>query len=165
MAKYKIHWYYGCRRRRAFSTDIATKQFLSDSAKSPDWYCVTCVKAARLALAKEQPIAVSFSSTVRRCFRCRSGAINPSDHGRTEGADLDLCDVCYWRKRAESATWPKPRPISEAPKDGSMVLICLPDTKPQWTMGVFARTHWVDLCLATAIVDPTHFLPLPPEVR
>ena len=69
----------------------------------PDWYCVTCATKARLALAKEQPIAVSFSSAVRRCARCRSGAINPSDHGRTEGADLDLCDVCYWRKRAESA--------------------------------------------------------------
>ena len=63
------------------------------------------------------------------------------------------------------AVWPKPRPISEAPKDGSMMLICLPNSKPQWTMGVFARTHWVDLCLATAIVDPTHFLPLPPEVK
>ena len=62
------------------------------------------------------------------------------------------------------AVWPKPRPISEAPKDGSMVLICLPASKPQWTMGVFARTHWVDLCLVDAIVEPTHFLPLPPEV-
>ena len=62
------------------------------------------------------------------------------------------------------AVWPKPRPISEAPKDGSMMLICLPNSKPQWTMGVFDRTHWVDLCLATAIVEPTHFLPLPPEV-
>ena len=60
--------------------------------------------------------------------------------------------------------WPTPRPISEAPKDGSMVLICLPASKPQWTMGVFARTHWVDLCLVDAIVEPTHFLPLPPEV-
>ncbi len=61
--------------------------------------------------------------------------------------------------------WPKPRPISEAPKDGSMVLICLPASKPQWTMGVFARTHWVDLCLVDAIVEPTHFLPLPPEAK
>jgi len=59
--------------------------------------------------------------------------------------------------------WPTPRPISEAPKDGSMVLICLPASKPQWTMGVFARTHWVDLCLVDAIVEPTHFLPLPPS--
>ena len=67
--------------------------------------------------------------------------------------------------KPDTVIWPKPRPISEAPKDGSMVLICLPASRPQWTMGVFARTHWVDLCLATAIVEPTHFLPLPPEVR
>ena len=32
---------------------------------------------------------------------CGSYAINPSQHGREEGVDLDLCDVCYWRKRAE----------------------------------------------------------------
>ena len=164
MAKSKIHWYYGCCWGRACDLQCASAAFAKQAAENPDWYCVTCTKAARLALAKEQPVAVSFSSTVRRCARCRSGAINPSDHGRTEGADLDLCDVCYWRKRAESATWPKPRPISEAPMDGSMVLIRLPDTKPQWTMGVFARTHWVDLCLVDAIVEPTHFLPLPPEV-
>ena len=66
---------------------------------------------------------------------------------------------------AIGSTWPKPRPISEAPKDGSMVLIRLPDCNPQWTIGVFdPRRRWVDR-LATAIVEPTHFLPLPPEVR
>ena len=27
-------------------------------------------------------------------------AINPASHGRDK-TDLDLCDVCYWRKRAE----------------------------------------------------------------
>jgi hypothetical protein len=37
------------------------------------------------------------------CTRCGSYAINPAIHGRTKGADLDLCDVCYWRKRAEEA--------------------------------------------------------------
>lgn len=35
------------------------------------------------------------------CIRCRSYAINLNGHGREEGVDLDLCDVCYWRKRAE----------------------------------------------------------------
>jgi hypothetical protein len=35
------------------------------------------------------------------CTRCGSYAINPASHGRTKGADLDLCDVCYWRKREE----------------------------------------------------------------
>ena len=63
------------------------------------------------------------------------------------------------------AVWPKPRPISEAPKDGTMVLIQVPAYMPQWTMGLFDRKHWIDLCCAAAIVEPTHFLPLPPEVK
>ena len=36
------------------------------------------------------------------CTRCGSFAINPSNHGRDK-TDLNLCDVCYWRKRAEAA--------------------------------------------------------------
>lgn len=35
------------------------------------------------------------------CTRCGSSAINHHSHGR-DGSDGDLCDVCYWRKRAES---------------------------------------------------------------
>lgn len=38
-----------------------------------------------------------------QCKRCGSMAINPKSHGR-DNTDLDLCDVCFWRKRAESAT-------------------------------------------------------------
>ena len=41
-----------------------------------------------------------------QCTRCRSHAINPHLHGR-DFSDLSLCDVCYWRKRAES-TPPQP---------------------------------------------------------
>ncbi len=33
---------------------------------------------------------------------CGSYAINDHLHGRAKGADLDLCDVCYWRVRAEA---------------------------------------------------------------
>jgi len=36
------------------------------------------------------------------CIRCRSHAINHHRHGR-DGSDPDLCDVCYWRKRADDA--------------------------------------------------------------
>ena len=36
-----------------------------------------------------------------QCSRCKSFGINPHLHGREVGVDLDLCDVCYWRKRAE----------------------------------------------------------------
>lgn len=35
------------------------------------------------------------------CKICGSFAINHHCHGR-DGSDADLCDVCYWHKRAES---------------------------------------------------------------
>lgn len=35
-----------------------------------------------------------------RCAKCGSFAINHRLHGR-DGSDPDLCDVCFWRKRAE----------------------------------------------------------------
>jgi len=38
-----------------------------------------------------------------RC-KCGSYAINPHLYGREKGVDTDLCDVCYWRKRAEVKT-------------------------------------------------------------
>ena len=34
------------------------------------------------------------------CTRCGSGAINLRLHGR-DGTRPDLCEVCYWRTRAE----------------------------------------------------------------
>ncbi len=115
-------------------------------------------------------------------YGCAWGrAFSPSISAETFKSDSSdnpdwFCVTCATKVRlalaAESApnpdavVWPKPRPISEAPTDGSMVLIRLPDCNPQWTIGVFdPRRRWVDLCLATAIVDPTHFLPLPPEVK
>ena len=131
------------------------------AACDPDWYCSNCAKAARLAMAKESAPKQSSRCTTSGCG---SYAINPGQSGR-DHSDLNLCDVCYWRKRA-SDTWPTPRSIGEAPKDGSMVLIRLPDYSPQWTIGVFdPRNRWIDLCLAGSVVEPTHFLPLPPEVK
>ena len=38
---------------------------------------------------------------MQNCKRCGSYAINPHAHGRERSVDLHLCDVCYWRKRAE----------------------------------------------------------------
>lgn len=37
------------------------------------------------------------------CSQCGSHAINHNAHGR-DGSDQYLCDVCYWRKRAEPMT-------------------------------------------------------------
>ena len=34
--------------------------------------------------------------------KCGSYAINPGQHGRDD-TDLDLCDVCFWRKRATTS--------------------------------------------------------------
>ena len=39
---------------------------------------------------------------MRGYCNCGSYAINPHLHGRDE-TDKDLCDVCYWRKRAGDA--------------------------------------------------------------
>ena len=120
MAKSKIHWYYGCRWRRAFSPNIATRQFLSASAKSPDWYCVTCAKAARLALTKESA------------------------------------------PKSSDVVWPKPRPISEA-RETEILGYCpgigwrrLSQMGRKWALT--GAEHIADY-------EPTHFLPLPPEVR
>jgi len=33
------------------------------------------------------------------CLKCGSFAINPGRNGRDE-SDRDLCDVCFWKKRA-----------------------------------------------------------------
>jgi len=38
---------------------------------------------------------------MNQCKLCRSYAINPGTRGRDDTSDLDLCDVCYWRTRAE----------------------------------------------------------------
>ena len=64
-------------------------------------------KLCREALAaadKEQ--AMEYGREVKspsddRCVNCGSHCINPHLHGREDGIDLDLCDVCYWRARAE----------------------------------------------------------------
>ena len=37
---------------------------------------------------------------MNKCKECGSYAINPGRRGRDD-SDLDLCDVCYWRVRAE----------------------------------------------------------------
>jgi hypothetical protein len=37
---------------------------------------------------------------MNQCKLCGSWAINHGRHGR-DGTDVDLCDVCYWRKRAD----------------------------------------------------------------
>jgi hypothetical protein len=37
---------------------------------------------------------------MKQCTQCGSYAINPRLYDR-DGTDNDLCDVCYWKKRAQ----------------------------------------------------------------
>lgn len=53
-----------------------------------------------------------------RCVRCSSYAINHGSHGR-DGSDGDLCDVCYWRARAEHPVVDPPcQPLTDEQIDG-----------------------------------------------
>lgn len=46
-----------------------------------------------------------------QCKNCGSRAINHNDHGR-DGTDPELCDVCYWRKRAEYLQAAQAEPVA-----------------------------------------------------
>ncbi len=57
---------------------------------------------------------------MKRC-KCGSYAINEDSHGRAPGVDTDLCDVCYWRTRANS---------HQAQIDELMLEYCLDEMTP-----------------------------------
>jgi hypothetical protein len=149
-----------CGRQKASAQAVTAAQFAAKVKANSDWYCSDCAKAARLALAKERAPKPEPSKRTGplRCTvpGCGSYAVNPEHHGRTYGVDLDLCDVCYWRKRAH-----EPRPIREAPKDGTEIM--------GWCPGYGWRHLYLNLveawvCVGTPhVYQPTHFLPLPPS--
>lgn len=58
-------------------------------------------ESAKEDLPTMESVFESWVAGSQRCRSCRSAAINPGSHGRQPMVDLDLCDVCYWRKRAE----------------------------------------------------------------
>lgn len=109
-----------------------------------------------------------------QCKICESHAINPHCYGRDPNEDLDLCDVCYWRKRAEAFQW---RPIETAPRDGTRILLYRP-TAGEWGQFVFGKyendeyakkpkPHFrTDLERLWGVrsdreSQPTHWMPLP----
>ena len=161
MAKSKIHWSgpgslqcavsrsRGLHAARHLSQDA--QSFLGLSKTSPDFCCATCAKAARLALAAESAPKPSSRCTSEGCG---SHAINPGQSGRDDASDLDLCDVCYWRKRAQ----PEPRPIAEASYP-SRVLAWFPSLSG-WRI---VRAGCWPVHESNAYHLPTHFLPLPPS--
>ena len=75
--------------RNAFQSDIfegSAAEYLGVSN-----FCVKCERAAQ---KEQQP-------RPRSCKHCGSQAINPGFRERPQGIDLDLCDVCFWRVRAQ----------------------------------------------------------------
>jgi len=132
--------------RNAFQSDI-----FEGSAAEYLGVSNFCVKCERSAQKEQQP-------RPRSCKHCGSQAINPGFRERPQGIDLDLCDVCFWRVRAQ----PEPRPIEEAPKDNPI----LAWEQDRWFIGEWndSAKRWVD---DECCRSPTHFLPLPPkpEVR
>ncbi len=148
------HYAQACGRKPALVLGDTAAQFVAKVKTDPDWYCSDCVKAARLALTKESAPKPT-PRPARSCSNCRSGAINPGHHGRAEDTDLDLCDVCYWRKRA-----PEPRPIGEA-LDTEIIGYC-PDIG--WRRLSRIGQKWVLTGIKQLVYyEPTHFLPLPPS--
>lgn len=158
-----------CGRRKKSAVGYPAERFVAKSQRNPDWYCKDCARAARLALAKESAPKPEPPKRIpsARCSAsgCGSYAISPGNNGRDETSDLDLCDVCYWRKRAQ----PEPRPIREAPTDGTPVLA-------YWSEQEYPRMRglrWGVAKYGSGLVwfnehneplsTPTHFLPLPPS--
>ncbi len=66
-----------------------------------------------------------------KCSQCPSYAINPHLHGRGDDR-LDLCDVCYWRNRAEKAGDIAPRAEGEAAPLWEWVRAASERAEPLW---------------------------------
>jgi hypothetical protein len=96
---------------------------------------------------------------MKECVNCGRCAIN-QQNGREEGIDIDLCDVCYWKKRA--GIW---QPIKTAPNGGDYFLVRFFDYGEEYICSVFRNTSghfefnfsWAEC----GCNNPTHWMPLP----
>ena len=158
----RIHWLRPIDQRiTACGRNAFHSDFFDGSAAEYLGVSNFCVKCERSAQKEQQP-------RPRSCKHCGSQAINPGFRERPQGIDLDLCDVCFWRVRAQ----PEPRPIAEAPKDGEYVLGYWSQQQYprlrglRWALVRFSSAVWATES-GEPLTDPTHFLPMPPkpEVR
>ena len=97
------------------------------------------------------------------CTRCRSYAINHHLHGR-DGSDGDLCDVCYWRKRAESSGWHKAdEQMPEANKPVLVLYLSALWKNPTMAVAINFDGTGIFRCLqgGSEISRVTHWMPLP----
>ncbi len=66
------HYVQACGRRKKSAVGYPAERFVAKSQRNPDWYCATCAKAARLALAKDSAPKPT-PRPARSCSNCRSG--------------------------------------------------------------------------------------------
>ena len=71
------------------------------------------------------------------CKKCGSFAINHGSHGR-DGSEPDLCDVCYWRKRADVMAALIRELVSVITHDGAS------NEAHKRTLGTHTRDPWID---------------------
>lgn len=71
------------------------------------------------------------------CKKCGSHAINHHLHGR-DGSDRDLCDVCFWRKRAV----PKLRPLKEVKRNEVAYILVALRSDPYHLEPVYWKSAW-----------------------
>lgn len=93
------------------------------------------------------------------CEKCGSRAINHDLHGR-DGSDPDLCDVCYWRKRAV----PKLQPIKNVKRNtGGYILVALRRYPYRLEPVYWKNTCWCSAGGMMGYVDDdiVGYLPLP----
>ena len=122
------HYARACGRRYANAAfPDSAADFVNRAKRDPDWHCLDCAKAARLALAAES-------------------APNP-----------------------DAVAWPKPRPIEEYTGNDPFLGLCKHHgwltVRPERSTSGNCILGWLTCCPSAAYVIPTHFLPLPPEVR
>lgn len=84
-----------------------------------------------------------------RCEKCGSHGVNHHLHGR-DGSDPDLCDVCYWRKRAV----PKLQPIKNVKRNNATYILVALRSHPYHLEPVYWKNNcWMSVGGMTGYVD------------
>ncbi len=110
------------------------------------------------------------SDALKRCPFAKCGGEGQSERGgKGWRVYCTQCHFCSPNGTAESeaiAAWndrtPEPwLPIETAPKDGTPVLVCLPDENPYFVWWHDPTKQWVRTRITDPLKSPTHWLPLP----
>lgn len=101
---------------------------------------------------------------MHKCTKCGSYAINHHLHGR-DGSDVDLCDVCFWQKRApEAASAGGSSPIPENILRAADAIAAYPEAYKGYALilAEYIRSNWPSLPARVPPGPPEEGLDLPP---